>query len=76
MFKWHNYAKNRHLVGFFMHIANAFILTLFTYCIYIIDVEAGQTDQPVRRFLEFMLILGVIYPGCYEFCQVSKMGIR
>lgn len=52
------------------------ILVIYTYFVYILDVETGQEVQPIRKTLELALIIPVIYPILYESTQVYKMGLR
>ena len=49
-----------------------YMCLLFTYnnYIYIKDVEAphhGLTEKPIRSAMELALIVGVLYPACYDF---------
>ena len=66
LFKWDVYGKNLHLVGFMFHLFYVTILTVYTYFIYILDIEAGQAETPIRRILEIILILGVVYPALFD----------
>lgn len=76
LFKWKNYGRNLHMVGFFFHVIYVGILTAYTYYIYVLDTEAELKEQPKRRALELALVLGITYPALYDWLQAYQVGLR
>lgn len=64
------------MVGFTIHCIYVGILVTYTYFIYILDIESGLAEKPIRHTLELALIIPVFYPSGYECTQVYKMGLR
>jgi len=64
------------MVGFVFHLIYMGILTAYTYYIYVLDIEAGQKEQPRRRALELALIFGIVFPALYDWIQAYQVGLR
>lgn len=75
-YKWDTFGKSWHLVGFFAHMTYMTLLTVYTYLIYIMDSEAGLEEKPIREVMEWLLVVGIIYPASYDFSQILKDGVR
>ena len=73
-FKWEATGRNWHLTGFVFHCLYMILLTVYTYFIYILDLEATVDERPIRNTLELLLVMGVLYPAIYDFVQFYLAG--
>lgn len=75
MFKWNSFAFRLHLIGTLFHVFYIGILVVFIYNVY---VSPGKTANGVpvhAKYYQVGIILGVIYPMCYDFRQMYNEGI-
>ena len=69
-FKWANFARSLHMVGFLGHILYVAVLMMYIYQIYI------QNNFANKKLYETMLIFAVVYPAWYDTTQMIRCGIR
>jgi hypothetical protein len=78
-FKWNAFAWNWHLFGCVIHLAYIVILFLYTDLIYIQGTGASTKEETGEdkemNSYSIILLIGVIYPACYEAVQMFKNGI-
>ena len=67
-FKWENYAKYSHYLGFAMHVFYILLLTVFIYNTYLIGLYGEET----HGIYSVLLILGIVYPFLYDLVQLCR----
>jgi len=74
-FKWSRYGKRHHAVGFFMHVLQVAIMTVYVKLIHI-DNMLQDCPQGCSNPYAFSLLAGVLYAAVYELIQLGRIGPR
>jgi hypothetical protein len=69
-YKWETYAHHQHYFGFAMHIFYIATITLYIINTFLI----GQYGQATNSWFTYAMVVGIIYPFCYDTLQFYEQG--